>query len=127
MLARFPALDLRRPTAAACLDYLRAEHPVPARTLAEAGVTQLPAAVEDSVLRCLSRDPARRPADGAAMAALFAELAVQGRAARRGSSVAASTAGGRVAGGGRWRAALQKLFGGGGGGRSGKGRFSRPK
>ncbi len=115
MLARVPALDLRRPTAAACLEYLRGDHPVPARTLAEAGAGDVPPEVARVVDRCLSRDPARRPADGAAMAALLGEFVARAPSTHRGPA--------GKGGGGGWRAALRGLWGA----RPKGGRFTRSK
>lgn len=114
MLARVPALDLRRPSAAACLDYLRGENPVPARTLAQAAGADIPPAVADAVERILSRDPARRPADGAAMAALLGEIALASPPLSRPSKGART---------GGWRAALRGILGR----RSAGGHFSSSK
>ncbi|MCB9730124.1 MAG: serine/threonine protein kinase [Deltaproteobacteria bacterium] len=75
LLTGEPAMDLERPTAAACLAYLRSDAPIPTIAVS-AYEPHLPKAIADIVERCLSRDPQRRPRDGMA---LLAELEVATR------------------------------------------------
>lgn len=66
MLTGRPLLALKRPTADACVGYLKSGRAIPSLSFSELGADAVPGELQAFVLAAVSVDPAARPADGAA-------------------------------------------------------------